>query len=377
MRRAHGKRTVGPGDHSRKLQSTADRAIRRRAVQCRALPVPGLRARIAGAHPANELECALDDPRTRESDALRGQQEDRLDSWKKIASYLKRDVSTVQRWERREAMPVHRHLHDKQGSVFAFRSELDAWWESRRTRLTQDGAGENERAAQVLLTAEDASRAAAPRARPARSVLLALAAAVVLVVGALAWFAAETDYFWRNPLANAKFTRLLDFDGTEQAAAISRDGKFVAFLGDRDGQIDAWISEVGSGTYRNLTNGDVRDLVNPLLRALGFSADSSLVSIWTRRSDGSQPGDVNIFWPRRLPADHCGRISGGDRVRLVPRWQAAGISHHRTGRSDVRAGVRKARGPQDLCGTGGGALPLSGVVSRRCFHLFCPRRAAR
>jgi len=36
---------------------------------------------------------------------------------KKIAVDLKRDVTTVQRWERREGMPVHRHLHDKQGSV--------------------------------------------------------------------------------------------------------------------------------------------------------------------------------------------------------------------------------------------------------------------
>ena len=59
-------------------------------------------------------------------------QEGRLDSWKKIAAYLKRDVSTVQRWERREAMPVHRHVHEKLGSVYAFRSELDAWWGSRR-----------------------------------------------------------------------------------------------------------------------------------------------------------------------------------------------------------------------------------------------------
>ena len=89
----------------------------------------------------------------------------------------------------------------------------------------------------------------------------------------------------------------MDFAGTEQAAAISRDGKFVAFLADRDGQIDAWLSEVGSGTYRNLTHGALRDLVvvNPSVRALGFSADSSLVSIWTRRADGSQTGDVNIL----------------------------------------------------------------------------------
>src|ERR1700709_1828066 len=57
--------------------------------------------------------------------------EDWLDSWKEIAAYLKRDVTTVQRWERREAMPVHRHLHDKMGSVYALRTELDAWTRSR------------------------------------------------------------------------------------------------------------------------------------------------------------------------------------------------------------------------------------------------------
>lgn len=58
-----------------------------------------------------------------------------LDSWKEIAAYVKRDVSTVQRWEKREGMPVHRHLHDKRGSVYALSSELDAWFESRKLRL--------------------------------------------------------------------------------------------------------------------------------------------------------------------------------------------------------------------------------------------------
>src|SRR5580693_4097588 len=57
----------------------------------------------------------------------------RLDSWKAIAAYLKRDVTTVQRWERREGMPVHRHLHDKRGSVYALASEIDAWRETRAT----------------------------------------------------------------------------------------------------------------------------------------------------------------------------------------------------------------------------------------------------
>src|SRR5260370_20631398 len=65
--------------------------------------------------------------------------EDHLDSWKEIAAYLKRDVTTVQRWEKREGMPVHRHQHDRMGSVYAFSSELDAWVQSRRLRLEAEG----------------------------------------------------------------------------------------------------------------------------------------------------------------------------------------------------------------------------------------------
>jgi pentatricopeptide repeat protein len=64
--------------------------------------------------------------------------EDRLDSWKEIAAFLGRDVTTVQRWEKREAMPVHRHQHDKRGSVYALPSELHAWRQSRRQRLSED-----------------------------------------------------------------------------------------------------------------------------------------------------------------------------------------------------------------------------------------------
>jgi len=63
---------------------------------------------------------------------------DRLDSWKEIAAYLHRDVTTVQRWEKREGMPVHRHVHDRMGSVYAFSSELDAWVQSRRPGLEEE-----------------------------------------------------------------------------------------------------------------------------------------------------------------------------------------------------------------------------------------------
>jgi serine/threonine-protein kinase len=56
---------------------------------------------------------------------------DRLNSWKEIAAHLRVSVRTAQRWEKTENLPAHRHRHAAADSVFAYRSELDAWWDRR------------------------------------------------------------------------------------------------------------------------------------------------------------------------------------------------------------------------------------------------------
>lgn len=58
--------------------------------------------------------------------------EGRLDSWKEIAAYLKREVRTVQRWEKSAGLPVHRLLIQRQGTVYAYKTELDAWYMDHR-----------------------------------------------------------------------------------------------------------------------------------------------------------------------------------------------------------------------------------------------------
>ena len=63
---------------------------------------------------------------------VNGQPSVRLESWKEIASYLMRSERTVRRWEETEELPVHRQLHEKRGSVYAYVVELDAWRQSRR-----------------------------------------------------------------------------------------------------------------------------------------------------------------------------------------------------------------------------------------------------
>jgi len=89
----------------------------------------------------------------------------RLDSWKAIAAYLNRDESTVRRWEK-EGLPVHRHVHAKKASIYAYAAEIDTWWSDGRTRL------------------EDTD---APRQSRRRLAWL-LAGASLLLAGGAAWF---------------------------------------------------------------------------------------------------------------------------------------------------------------------------------------------
>jgi Tol biopolymer transport system component len=211
--------------------------------------------------------------------------EDRLDSWKEIAAYLNRDVTTVQRWEKREGMPVHRHLHGRLGTVYASRAELDAWARSRNLAAVQ----ENGTNAPLPLPSSVSTSVTG------WTLVLPLVAVVaVLAIGTGLWLE-KTEYFWRNPIADARFQTVTDFGGVAQAAALSRDGHFVAFLSDRDGPMDVWVTQAGSGEFHNLTRGSVPGLANPSIRALGFSPDGSFVTFWVRKQKGSSAGDISIW----------------------------------------------------------------------------------
>jgi hypothetical protein len=68
---------------------------------------------------------------------------ERLDSWKEIAAYLKRDERTVQRWERERSLPVHRVEGKRRDLVIAYTGEIDAWLEGHPKLLSHS---ENEAA---------------------------------------------------------------------------------------------------------------------------------------------------------------------------------------------------------------------------------------
>src|SRR5215831_5199907 len=117
----------------------------------------------------------------------------RLDSWKEIAVYLKRDITTVQRWEKREGMPIHRHEHDKRSSVYALTPELNAWLRERRPSAAKDD-NQAEIQTPTIVAAHQGWRGAL---RAHRWLTLALAAAASMSLLAGAYFA------HRNRIGNA------------------------------------------------------------------------------------------------------------------------------------------------------------------------------
>jgi len=58
---------------------------------------------------------------------MAGNDRKRLDSWKDIAQYLGRDLSTVRRWEKERSLPVHRLPGASRSAIFAYADEIDAW----------------------------------------------------------------------------------------------------------------------------------------------------------------------------------------------------------------------------------------------------------
>ena len=201
--------------------------------------------------------------------------DDRLDSWKEVAAYLSRDVTTAQRWEKREGMPVHRHLHDRIGSVYASRAELDAWARGRNLQaVPENGSIPHAPIAPAL-----PSSSAVSTSRPAWKFYISLAVVgFALAIGIALWLH-RTERFWKSPIADARFQTVTDFGGVEQAAAVSRDGHLIAFLSDRDGQWDVWLTQVGSGEFHNLTRG-------------GSEGDRQSLHPQSRLHPGWRPGHV-------------------------------------------------------------------------------------
>jgi Tol biopolymer transport system component len=159
----------------------------------------------------------------------------RLDSWKAIAAYFQRNERTVRRWEQTEGLPVHRHLHEKRGTIYAYTAELDQWRCGRGATLN--------------------GRAPSPPTGNKRRLVWAAALVVGLAIaGAATWRLTGRD--------NAKFgglqvKPLTSYPGNEKFASFSPDGSQVTFSwdGERQDNVDIYVKTLGVEGSRRLTSG--------------------------------------------------------------------------------------------------------------------------
>lgn len=150
-----------------------------------------------------------------------------LESWKEIAAYLRRQVKTVQRWEKEEKLPVHRHSHKSRSSVYAYPSEIDAWRAGRRV-------------------APEPAAVVRPSWRPVAIGVTTLLCLVMVGNGIRPTIAS----------AETKQNRQIWVAGANQdpsESVPSADGRFIGFTDWNTGELG--IRDLTTGQSRILTNG--------------------------------------------------------------------------------------------------------------------------
>ena len=201
-----------------------------------------------------------------------------MDSWKQIAAYLGRDVTTVRRWEKREGLPVQRHLHEKLGSVYASRSEIDAWWRSRRGAFVPEHP---EGSTDATPPADsDAAPIAAPRSARSTAWRVALTSGLVVTIAAsaTAWLARTPG---RAP-QSVTFSLNLPKPTAAGTVAVSPDGRHIVFADFvAEGTSALWIRPLNDAAARRLPGTDSASAPfwSPDGRYVGFFARRSLKTI--------------------------------------------------------------------------------------------------
>jgi TolB-like protein/Tfp pilus assembly protein PilF len=141
------------------------------------------------------------------------------------------------RWEEREGLPIHRHLHGKQGSVYAFREELDAWLTSREPEA-EPAPKAAQRNADTEVAAPDVVSVIASAKTAQRSVAMYFAAAILVALLASGGFLIWREFLRRRTVVTERPETLavLPF---EDLSANHREG-YVA-----DGLTDDLITDFG------------------------------------------------------------------------------------------------------------------------------------
>jgi Tol biopolymer transport system component len=176
-----------------------------------------------------------------------------LESWSEIAGYLRRSVSTVQRWEREKGLPVYRHTHRSQGTVYAYADEIDEW-RARVSNSPRKGVVLEQRSKS---DEESVAAAAAPGSPPARRSWIV--AGTLLSLGSV--FAGVLAISERKRGADVTKPQVRSYllESAPEAADspnLSPDGTLVAYTRTIGGVSRIYIRPAAGGDARLLLPGD-------------------------------------------------------------------------------------------------------------------------
>lgn len=260
---------------------------------------------------SGQISLFMSEPESEPSGPPTGSTADRLDSWKEIAAYLGRGVTTVQRWEQEDGLPVHRLPHAKKGSVFAYRHQIDDWLDSRArlggpTPVPVSPSAEPDRPPSATATV------ATPTRRPTWTWLAVAVIFVISAAGAFYWLRTSasagtaagpgTASSRPGPLVPQP---LLASTDTERSPSLSPDGRQLAF---------AWAKEVGTGVYvKPMPDGEPR-LLWPYVRGTNgvfitkWSPDNTRIAF--NNLEGEDTYGLYVIPPDGGPADRLTSMAG-------------------------------------------------------------------
>lgn len=198
--------------------------------------------------------------------------------------------------ETRQAV-MHAHLDEAPPPVVELAPSTPPRMAALAMRCLEKRPADRWQSAEELMCELEAMRAAdavglASRRSRWRRVGVVAAGVAGLAAAAIALRRASAPNEWRSRWAKMHIERVTDFPGSEVDATITRDGKHVAFLADRDGVFDAFVTDVGSGRFLNLTNGQLPQLLNEDVRNVGFAPDGE--HAWIRVAALTSPASVSL-----------------------------------------------------------------------------------
>lgn len=198
--------------------------------------------------------------------------QERVESWKGIAVYLDRDVRTVQRWEKQEGLPVHRHIHNKLSTVYAFKAEVDNWWHERGIKLEND----------PTLGAGDEVGQIRPQVRRLERIGFVLALVLALGVILTMWLSRPRETT-QLPLRRFAFVPREPVSG----AVISPNGKHIAYVSESGQHSKLWIQDLDQVEPRSISEtGNALDpFWSPDSQFIGYGTKTELRSVPVIRGD--------------------------------------------------------------------------------------------